>query len=130
MLKPDQKLFLDENNSGYTSMYLRLYCSQVRKRTKTIKFLVIPRNVVLPYVHTCTRRIRSRFVFLNVFLGSKKKLRHVRFGTLYSGRPSELYSGINQGFICVCVCHSTFWVFHILAHHKPWHLFLKASNDF
>ena len=51
MLKPDQKLFLDENNSGYTSMYLRLYCSQVRKRTKTIKFLVIPRNVVLMYIH-------------------------------------------------------------------------------
>ena len=118
MLKPDQKLLLDENNSGYTSMYLRLYCSQVRKRTKTIKFLVIPRNVVLPYVHTCTRRIRSRFVFLNVFLGSKKKLRHVRFGTLYSGRPSELYSGINQGFICVCVIrHSesfTFW--HTTSH--------------
>ena len=129
MLKPDQKLFLDENNSGYTSMYLRLYCSQVRKRTKTIKFLVIPRNLVLS-IHTCTRRIRSRFVFLNVFLGSKKKLRHVRFGTLYSVQgalPSYTPELTRVLFVCV-----SFDILSLSHFGTPQAMtsFLKASNDF
>ena len=128
MLKPDQKIFLDENNSGYTSMYLRLYCSQVRKRTKTIKFLVIPRNVVLS-IHTCTRRIRSRFVFLNVSLGSIKKnlgmfvSAHCIQGALPSYTP-ELTRVL---FVCV-----SFDILSLSHFGTPQAMtsFLKAGNDF
>ena len=125
MLKPDQKLFLDENNSGY--MYLRLYCSQVRKRTKTIKFLVIPRNVVLS-IHTCTRRIRSRFVFLNVFLGSKKNLgMFVSAHCIQGALPSYTPELTRVLFVCV-----SFDIKSLSHFGTPQAMtsFLKASNDF
>ena len=126
MLKPDQKLFLDENNSGYTSMYLRLYCSQVRKRTKTIKFLVIPRNVVLMYIHVLVGL--GLGLFFLIFLGSKKNLgMFVSAHCIQGALPSYTPELTRVLFVCV-----SFDILSLSHFGTPQAMtsFLKASNDF